>query len=354
MLDHLFDQVLVQLLRLAGDAEGPVAQVTPRSPGDLADLGGVQPAGAPPVELPQSGEGHMVHVHVQPHADGVGGDQEVDLARLEQLDLGVAGARAQGPHDHRRPAPLAAQQFGDGVDLLGREGDHGAAAGQAGQLLRPGVAQGREPLARHDLRIGNQRAHQRRHRPGAQEHGLEPAARVQQPLRKDMAALGIGDQLDLVHRQEVDRPLQRHGLDGADEIGRARRDDLLLAGDQGDRGRPAPRHDQLIDLARQQPQRQADHARAVAQHPLDRQVGLAGVGGAQDRRDARWGQACGTVAHDRPKVANRARLHKRRRSQEKRARRMVSGTLPPPGTRAKRIMTESATLADSGFVPYQV
>ncbi|SJM61270.1 hypothetical protein FM111_08180 [Brevundimonas diminuta 3F5N] len=31
---------------------------------------------------------------------------------------------------------------------------------------------------------------------------------------------------------------------------------------------------------------------------------------------------------------------------------MVSGTLPAPGTRAKRIMTESATSADSGFVPY--
>jgi len=53
-------------------------------------------------------------------------------------------------------------------------------------------------------------------------------------------------------------------------------------------------------------QRQADHARGVTQHPLDRQVGLAGVGGAQDRRDARWGQACGTITHAVTKVATSA------------------------------------------------
>ncbi len=298
----------------------------------------------------------MVHVHVQPHADGVGGDQKIDLARLEQLDLGVAGARTERAHDHGRPAPLTAQQFGDGVDLLCREGDDGAAARQAGQLLRSGVAQRRQPVAGDDLRVRNQRPHQRRHRPGAQEHGLEPAARVKQPLSEDVAALGIGDQLDLVHRQKIDRPLQRHGLDRADEIGGARRDDLLLAGDQGDRGHPAPLDDPLIDLARQQPQRQADHARGVTQHPFDRQMGLAGIGGAQDRRDARWSHACGTVAHDRPKVANPAGFHKRRGGRGEREclgqGRMVSGTLPSAGTRAKRIMTESATSADSGFVPY--
>ena len=61
------------------------------------------------------------------------------------------------------------------------------------------------------------------------------AARVQQAIGEDVAALGVGAELDFVHRQELDLALQRHGLDGADEIVRARRDDLLLAGDQGDR-----------------------------------------------------------------------------------------------------------------------
>ena len=122
---------------LARDAEGAVAQVAPGAPGDLADLVGVQPAGASPVELAQSGEGDVVDVHVQAHADGVGGDQEVHLARLEQLDLGVAGAGAQGAHDHRRPAALAADQLGDGVDLLGREGDDGERGGRRVSFLEP-------------------------------------------------------------------------------------------------------------------------------------------------------------------------------------------------------------------------
>ena len=175
--------------------------------------------------------------------------------------------------------------------------------GQAGQLLGPGIGKRGQPVARHDLHVRDQTADQGLHGSRAQEHGFEPAARMQQPLGEDMAALGVRDQLYLVDGQELDRPLQRHGLDGADEIVGARRDDLLLAGDQGDGGGPPLTHDPLIDLARQQPQRQADHARGVTQHPLDRQMGLAGVGGAQDRCDAGGGQACGPVAHDALKVA---------------------------------------------------
>ena len=44
-------------------------------------------------------------------------------------------------------------------------------------------------------------------------------------------------------------------------------------------------HDLVIDLARQQAQRQADHAGLVGQHPLDGEMGLAGVGGAEDGGD---------------------------------------------------------------------
>ena len=61
------------------------------------------------------------------------------------------------------------------------------------------------------------------------------AARMQQPVGEDVAALGIGGELDLVDREEGDRPVERHRFDGADEIARLGRDDLLLAGDQGDR-----------------------------------------------------------------------------------------------------------------------
>jgi hypothetical protein len=58
-----------------------------------------------------------------------------------------------------------------------------------------------------------------------------PAAPVQDAVGEDVAAFGVGGQLDLVDGQELDLALHRHGLDRADEIGRAGRDDLFLAGD---------------------------------------------------------------------------------------------------------------------------
>src|SRR3712207_9097662 len=52
----------------------------------------------------------------------------------------------------------------------------------------------------------------------AQHHRLLQAAGMQQPVGEDVAALGVGGQLDLVDRQELDRPVDRHALDRADEI----------------------------------------------------------------------------------------------------------------------------------------
>ena len=54
----------------------------------------------------------MVDVHVEAHADGVGRDEEIDFAGLEELDLGVAGAGRERPHHHRRAAAMPADQFG--------------------------------------------------------------------------------------------------------------------------------------------------------------------------------------------------------------------------------------------------
>jgi hypothetical protein len=50
----------------------------------------------------------------------------------------------------------------------------------------------------------------------------------------------VGAELDLVDREELDRPVERHRLDGADKIGRVRRQDLFLAGDQRHRPRATP------------------------------------------------------------------------------------------------------------------
>ena len=62
--------------------------------------------------------------------------------------------------------------------------------------------------------------------------------------------------------------------------------DLLLAGDQGDVLGPDPVGDLVVDLAREQPQRQPDDAGRMREHPLDGEMGLAGVGRAEHCGDA--------------------------------------------------------------------
>ena len=120
---------------------------------------------------------------------------------------------------------------------------------------------------------------------------------MQHPVGEDVAPFRVGTQLDLVDRQEFHIDGQRHRLDRADEILRAGRDDLFLAGDQGDRSCAARSDDPVVNLAGQQSQRKADHARRVAEHPFDRQVGLAGVGRTQHRHQPGRGRARRAMAH---------------------------------------------------------
>ena len=119
----------------------------------------------------------------------------------------------------------------------------------------------------------------------AEQQRLGAAARMQQPVGEDVTALGIGGELDLVDGEEIDVDLARHGLDGAHPVAGALGLDLLLAGDERDLVGADAGDDLVVDLAREQTQRQADHAAFVAEHALDGEVGLAGVGRPQHRRD---------------------------------------------------------------------
>ena len=149
------------------------------------------------------------------------------------------------------------------------------------------------------LEFGDEAPHQRPDRVGAEQHRLGEAARVQQPRGKDMAALGIGAQLDLVDGEEIDRPVERHQFDGAHEIGRVWRQDLFFAGDQRHRARTAQLDDPVVILARQQAQRKPDHPALVAEHALDGEMGLAGVGRPEDRDEPRSGAEHGHGARYR-------------------------------------------------------
>jgi hypothetical protein len=112
---------------------------------------------------------------------------------------------------------------------------------------------------------------------------------MQQPRSEDVAALRIGAQLDLVDGEKIDRAIERHRFDGADKIGRVRRQDLFFAGDQRHRPRAAQFDDAVVVLAGEQPQREPDHPAFMTEHALDREMGLAGIGRPEDRDEPRSG-----------------------------------------------------------------
>ena len=109
---------------------------------------------------------------------------------------------------------------------------------------------------------------------------------MEQPLGEHVAALAVGGELDLVDGDEVRLELERHGLHGADIEARGRGLDLLFAGDQRDLAGGHAGGDLVVDLPRQQPERQPDDADIVSQHALDGEVGLAGIGRPEHRGDA--------------------------------------------------------------------
>ena len=281
-------------LRQADGAEAAVLLVPPGAPRDLRHFGDRQAAEAASVEFLQAREGDMLDVEVEPHADRVGRDEIIDLARLEHRDLRVARLGAERAHDDRGAAREAAQHFGDCVHFFRREGDDGRAFGQSGQLRRSGIAQGREARAGDDLRLGDETSDQTLGSRRAEDHRLLAAARAEQAVGEDMAALGIGAELDLVDADEGDVAVDRQRLHRPEQIARARRHDPLFARHQRDLGRPLDRDHAVVNLAREQAQREADHAARMGGQTLDRQMGFAGVGGAKDSLDrgGREGRHC--------------------------------------------------------------
>ena len=129
------DQFVGKWRHRVRDAKGAVAQMTPGAPGNLADFRRIQFAELKSVIFAVSGKGDMIDIQIEAHADGVGGDEEIDIAILVQFDLLVAGARAERAENHGRAAALPADQFGDRIDLMGGEGDDRRPARQAGQFF---------------------------------------------------------------------------------------------------------------------------------------------------------------------------------------------------------------------------
>ncbi len=166
------DDLGVERPLLGGGAKGAVAHVTPGAAGDLGDLGGGEPAWAAAVEFADAGEGDMVEIHVEAHADRVGGDQIVDLACLEHADLGVARPWAQRAEDDRSAAALPSDQLGQREHVGHGKGDDGAARRQPRYFFLAGIGKRRKARPADMLDVRDQPAHQRLDRVGAEKHRL--------------------------------------------------------------------------------------------------------------------------------------------------------------------------------------
>ena len=104
-------------------AEGAVARRPPGAAGDLRELGRRQAAELVAVIFAVGGEGDVVDVEIEAHPDRIGRDEVIDIAVLEHRDLRVSGTGRQRAEHHGRAAMLAADQFRDGIDFIGRERD---------------------------------------------------------------------------------------------------------------------------------------------------------------------------------------------------------------------------------------
>ena len=288
---------LVQRGQRVERAEGAVALVAPGPPRDLRQLRRGEVALVLAVELPQRGERDVVDVEVQAHADRVGGHDVLHLAGLIEGDLGVPCARGQRAEHHRGAAAARLQPGRERVDLVGAEGDDRGARRQPAEPAPARVPQLGEAHLTTEVRVGQERAPDRRHPVRAEEPRLATAAQPEQPVGEDVPALAMRGELDLVDGDEVHHALGRHRLDRAHPVPRARRGALLFPRDEGHRGFADLRGDPVVDLTRQQAQRQPDHARVVLEHALHRAVRLPGVGGPERQGElgVRHGRSLGCV-----------------------------------------------------------
>ena len=178
MVLQRIDQFGLERRAAAGGAEGAVAGGAAGAAGDLREFGRIEPAELIAVIFAVGGEGDVIDVEIEPHADRVGGDQIIDVAGLEHRHLRVAGAGRERAQHHRGAAMLALDQFGDGVDLVGRERDDRGAPRLPGDLAVAGEFELRQPRPGDDAGAGQQPLDDRAHGGGAEQQRLVAAAPV--------------------------------------------------------------------------------------------------------------------------------------------------------------------------------
>src|SRR5579872_2577608 len=122
---------------------------------------------------------------------------------------------------------LAADQFGDRIDLVRRESDDGGAARLAGDLAVAGEFELRQARPGDDVRAWQQPLDDSTHGGRAKQQGLVAAAPVEDAVGENVPTLEIGRDLDFIDGQERNVEVARHRFDRANPETRSWRFDLL-------------------------------------------------------------------------------------------------------------------------------
>ena len=283
LLDRL-DSLIFHRAHLARHPEGAVFLIAPCPSGNLREFLRIKRAHPPAVKLRRGSKGDVLDIEIQPHANRIGRHQIIDIAVLIQGHLRVAGARAQRAHHHRATALGAADQLGNRIDVFHRKPNDGRAFWHPADFFRAGIGQLGKPFALDELHILDQPSDGRTHGFRPQKQRLMQAPRPQQTVGEHMTPLWIGTKLNLIHCDKIGTQIQRHCLNGADPILCTVGNNAFFARDQCHHRRAARGDNPVVNLARQQPQRQANHPSAMPQHPLDRVMSFSGVGRPKHRR----------------------------------------------------------------------
>lgn len=117
------------------------------------------------------------------------------------------------------------------------------------------------------MHAGQEPLDQRLRRAGPHQHSLVLAALVEHRIGEDMAPIGIGNELNLIDRDETHLKVAWHGLDGRDPVARMFRLDLLLTRDECHGMNAGTLDKPVIDFAGEKPKGRPMipiHARACA------------------------------------------------------------------------------------------
>src|SRR3954454_23581691 len=83
-----------------GGAERAIALGAAGPAGDLCQFRRIQMTKLVTVEFTLRCKCNVIDIEIEPHTDGVRGDEVVDVAGLVELDLGVPGAGRETAHHH--------------------------------------------------------------------------------------------------------------------------------------------------------------------------------------------------------------------------------------------------------------